>query len=329
VQRILLVKTSSMGDVIHNLPVVSDLSTKFQQAQIDWVVEESFAAVPRLHAMVRRVYPVAIRRWRSAPMSAGTWREVGEFRRQVGAQPYDAIIDTQGLVKSALLVACARGPKYGLDWASSREPIGWFYDRTFAIPWDRHAVERNRALAALAMGYRLSGPPSYAIQVPASAHQILVDKAGALLDQVESRGYAVLLHSTSAREKEWPEDSWAGLGEALHSRGMLSLLPYGRRNEQARSERLANEIPGALVPPALPLDVFAALLSGAAVVVGVDTGLSHLAAALGRPAVGIYCTSDPRDTGLYGNPRAMNLGGPGSPPSVADVVAAVDRLLGI
>ena len=154
-QRILLVQTSSMGDVIHNLPVVSDLATRFQQAQIDWVVEESFAAVPRLHAMVRKVYPVAIRRWRSAPMSAETWREVGEFRRQVGAQPYDAIIDTQGLVKSALLVACARGPKYGLDWASSREPIGWFYDRTFAIPWDRHAVERNRALALVRYGATL------------------------------------------------------------------------------------------------------------------------------------------------------------------------------
>jgi heptosyltransferase-1 len=316
-----------MGDVIHNLPVVSDLAVQFPQAQIDWVVEEAFAALPRLHAMVKQVYPVALRRWRGSLFSADTWREIGQFRRRVGAQRYDAIIDTQGLLKSALLVACAKGRKYGLDWASSREPIGWFYNKAFSIPWDRHAVERNRALAAQAMGYSLSGPPNYAIQVPDSARQTLIRRAGPVIEQARSRGYAVLLHSTSAREKQWPEESWTALGEALHSRGILSLLPYGSEREQARSERLANSIAGALVPPNLPLDAFAALLSGAAVVAGVDTGLAHLAAALGRSVVGIYCATDPRDTGLYGSARALNLGGRARPPSTAEVVAAVDRLL--
>ncbi len=315
-----------MGDVIHNLPVASDLSVQFPQAQIDWVVEEAFAVLPRLHAMVKQIYSVGVRRWRATPFSADTWREAGQFRRQVAAQPYDAIIDTQGLIKSALLVACARGRKYGLDWASSREPINWFYHRTFSIPWDRHAVERNRALAAQALGYELGSPANYAIGVPASARQDLVSKASGLLEQIGQSGYAVLLHATSAAKKLWMEQSWAALGRLLHSRGILSLLPYGSREEQARSERLANRIPGALVPPALPLDAFAALLAGAAVVIGVDTGLSHLAAALGRPTVGIYCATDPRATGLYGGAHAVNLGGPGDPPSVDEVFAAANRL---
>lgn len=316
-----------MGDVVHNLPVVSDLSVRFPQAQIDWVVEEAFAALPRLHAMVREIYPVALRRWRANLFAPETWREIAQFRRRVGSQPYDAIIDTQGLLKSALLVACAKGRKYGLDWPSSREPIGWFYHRTFPIPWDRHAVERNRTLAAKALGYALSGPPNYAIRVPDSARQTLLASAGGVLDQARGRGYAVLLHSTSAREKEWPVDSWSELGAALHARGVLSLLPYGSRRDQSRSERLAERIPGSLVPPALALEALGALLAGAAVVVGVDTGLSHLAAALGRPTVGIYRATDPRATGLYGGARAVNLGGPQKPPSVAEVVAAVDRLL--
>ncbi|MGH8631619.1 MAG: lipopolysaccharide heptosyltransferase I, partial [Burkholderiales bacterium] len=322
VQRILLVKTSSMGDVIHNLPVVSDLAVQFPRAQIDWVVEEAFTALPRLHGMVREIHAVAFRRWRRAPLSRATWREIGAFRHRIAAQAYDAIIDTQGLIKSALLVACARGRKYGLDWASSREPIGWFYHRTFAIPRDRHAVERNRALAAQALGYTLSGPASYAIQVPVSAQDELNKRAGRVLEQAGQKGYAALLHSTSSREKEWPEDFWAALGQSLHRRGILSLLPFGDPRERARSERLANRIPGALVPPALPLDTFAAMLADAAIVVGVDTGLSHLAAALGRPTVGIYCATDPRFTGLYGGPRAVNLGGPAGAPSVDEVIAA-------
>ena len=316
-----------MGDVVHNLPVASDLAVQFPHAQIDWVVEEAFAALPRLHGMVREVHPVALRRWRRAPFSAATWREIRAFRRRVTAQTYDAIIDTQALLKSALLVACARGRKYGLDWASSREPIGWFYHRTFTIPRDRHAVERNRALAAQALGYTLSGPANYAVQLPASARQELDRRAGRILQEPGRKGYAVLLHATSAREKEWPEGSWVALGQRLHRIGLLSLLPYGDAREQARSERLANRIPGALVPPALSLDAFAALLAGAATVIGVDTGLSHLAAALGRPTLGIYCATDPRLTGLYGGPRAVNLGGPGAPPSVDEVVSATDRLL--
>lgn len=326
VQRILLIKTSSMGDVVHNFPLVSDLAVRFPQAEIDWVIEDAFAALPPLHAMVKRVIPVALRRWRTSLGSRKTWREIRTFLRALRAREYDAIIDTQGLIKSALVTACGRGRKYGLNWASSREPIGWFYNRAFSIPWDRHAVERNRALAAAAFGYQVTGPANYALHIPAQIDERLRRHLPAHFVAGLKRPYAMLLHATSAPEKEWPEERWGQLGKALHAQGLASLLPFGNPDEHARAERLANAIPGALVPPPLPLDETGALLANAAVVVGVDTGLTHLGAALGRPTVGIYCVTDPRATGLYGGARSMNAGTIGRSPDLADVLSSIDRV---
>ncbi len=326
VNRILLVKTSSMGDVVHNLPVVSDLAVRFPEAEIDWVVEESFAAIPRLHAMVRRVIPVALRRWRRTLLSRQSWREIRALRAQLRGTTYDAIVDTQGLLKSALVVACSRGRKYGMDWASSREPIGWFYHQAFSIPRDRHAVERNRALAAAALNYKLDGPANYAVQVPDAARRTLQSRLPGHLAKATAGDYAVLLHATSAQSKEWPEGRWLALGKALHEKGLASLVPFGNAAEQNRAERLANGIPGALVPPPLDLELMAALLARASLVVGVDTGLTHLAAALARPTVGIYCATDPRTTGLYGLARATNMGGIGRAPDVSEILSASDRV---
>jgi len=326
-RRILLVKTSSMGDVVHNFPVVSDLSVRFPDAEIDWLVEEPFVPLIGLHAQVRDAIPVAVRRWRKSLLTRATWQEIRRLRDRLHARAYDVVIDTQGLLKSALLVACATGRKYGLDWRSSREPIAWFYDRTFSIPWDRHAVERNRLLAASALGYDISGPASYAIRVAETARDAFIATAPAHLVPTLRGRYAVLLHATSARDKEWPEEAWVKLGTALHARGMTVVLPFGTVSEQDRSERLANRIPAALVPPRWPLDRLAALLSGATLVVGVDTGLTHLAAALGCRTVGVYRATDPRATGLYAGARCLNLGGAGNAPAAEQVVESADRLL--
>lgn len=315
-----------MGDVVHNFPLVSDLAVRFPRAEIDWVVEEAFAALPPLHAMVKRVIPIALRRWRKNLASGKNWREARTFLRTLRAFDYDAIIDSQGLFKSALVTGCARGRKYGLNWASSREPIGWFYNRAFSIPWDRHAVERNRALAAAALGYDVAGPANYALQISAELKNRLQRHLPAHVCDSLQRPYAVLLHATSAADKEWPEEHWSQLGKALHAQGLASLLPFGGRDEQMRAERLANAIPGALVPPHLPLDQMAALLADARVIVGVDTGLTHLAAALGRPTVGIYSVTDPRATGLYGGARSVNTGTIGRAPDLADVLSSIDRV---
>lgn len=314
---VLLVKTSSLGDVVHNLPVATDIRAAVPGAQIEWMVEESFAAIPRLHSAVARVLPVAIRRWRSSFLGAAARREVAAFLRELRQRPYDAVIDTQGLFKSAVLARLARGTRHGLDLASAREPLSFFYDRTYSVPWTMHAVQRNRALAAQALGYVLPARVDYGIAVSPAKFVCLPDGR-----------YAALLHATSAHSKLWPGQQWIELGARLAQRGMRSVLPWGDAAERLRAEEIARHIPGAVVPPALSLADAAAALAGAHAVVGVDTGLTHLAAALGRPTIAIYCATDPAATGLYGCARGVNLGGVGKPPSVAEVLAALERLGG-
>ena len=313
--RILLVKTSSLGDVVHNLPVVNDIRSRFPGAAIDWVVEENFAPIPQMHTGVDRVIPVAIRRWRRSVLCAEIRHEYCAFIKQLREHDYDAIIDTQGLLKSALIACAARGPGHGLDWKSSREPLRMLYEHTHAVPWGQHAVARNRSLAAQALGYRVSGPADYGI---ACRSQNL-----AWLPAVR---YAVLLHATSASTKLWPEAHWTALANYLFLNNIISVLPWGSTDERARSERLVAGMKNAIGPPALSLPDLAALLGNACAVVGVDTGLTHLAAALKTPTVGIYCATDPTATGIHACPRAVNLGGIGTPPSVQGVIVAIERL---
>ena len=309
-----------MGDVVHNLPVVGDLRAAVPDCRIDWVVEEAFSAIPRLHPGIDQVIPVAIRRWRRQPFAARSRSEFADLRNRLRKTRYDEIIDTQGLLKSALIAWMANGRSHGLDWKSSREPLRIFYDKVYAVPWSTHAVVRNRVLASEALGYALSGNPEYGI----AARPEGVPSTVSVLN---SGDFAMLLHATSAKEKEWPEDDWVRLGEYLAARGLTSVLPFGNADEKRRSERLAARIPGARVPPSLGLDQLAALMSKSRIVVGVDTGLTHLAVALGLPAIGIYRKTDPAATGLYGSVKALNLGGIGVTPSSDEVANATQRLL--
>lgn len=317
--RILLVKTTSMGDVIHNLPVVGDIRHAFPDATIDWVVEESFAALPRLHPAVHAVIPVAVRRWRKSLLSPATWRQIGAFRRTVSADFYDAVIDTQGLLKSALLAAQARGTKYGQDAASAREPAAArFYDRRIPIPKQQNAVLRNRQLVAAALGYPLANRPlDYGITA-----------APLQADWLPRGDYAVLLTATSRADKEWPEDDWHALGTALNATGLRCVLPGGSAAERSRATRIATRLGRAVAAPPLDLTALAGLMAGARLVVGVDTGLVHLAAALRRPTLALYCGSDPTLTGVLGIADFVNLGTLGAPPTPAETVATALRLLG-
>jgi len=314
--RILFVKTSSLGDVVHNCPAVSDVARCVAGAVIDWLVEEPFAEIAALHASVRRVIPVAVRRWRGALWSPAVWGEMRALRRALRAERYDAVIDTQGLVKSALLCALAAGRKHGMDRASLREPLAAaVYDVRHAIARGQHAVERNRQLAAAALGYALPEGCDYGLRTNAERS---ADAAG---------GYVVLLTMSSRRDKLWPEDCWIELGRALAARGLRSLLPWGSEDERARCRRLAAAIPGAQVPGCMPLGELARMLRAARGVAGVDTGLSHLAVAAGAAVVGIYCATDPALTGLYGSARLRNLGAAGAPPAAPQVLAAFEELM--
>lgn len=311
--RILLVKTSSLGDVIHNLPVVTDLRTHFPDVSIDWVVEEVFAEIPRLHPGVLRVLPVALRRWRKSLLSPATWREMGAFRGTLQEKSYDLVIDTQGLLKSALITRMAKGKRCGYTAAAAREPLAArFYDARFDVPQELHAVQRNRQLAALAAGYAATPAPDYGIAV---------SPAPTFLQS------ALLLTATSRDDKLWPEERWIEAGQALHGRGLTCLLPAGSATERERAARIAQAVPGAIALPPMRLAELATQLAAARIVIGVDTGLVHLAAALGRPVLALFSASDPALTGVLASTPAINLGRRGQPPSVGDVLAAALPLL--
>lgn len=314
-RKILLIKTSSLGDVIHTLPAVTDVRSAGLAARLDWVVEESLVEIARLHPAVNDVIPVAIRRWRR-----GWWRrtardEIGGAIRRMRVHAYDDVIDAQGLFKSALLAMMVRGTRHGLDFHSAREPLAPFYQHTYRIGWDLHAVERTRRLFARALGYDVPAGCDYGIRsVPRD------------FSWLGGRRYAVLLHATSGAYKLWDERNWCELGAALNARGLTSILPWGSTHERERSARIAAKVPDAVVPPVLCLSEIAGLLAGAEAVAGVDTGLTHLAAALGVPTVGIYNATDPAATGIYGCARALNVGGMGGAPTARDVTRALTEL---
>ncbi len=315
--RILLVKTSSLGDVIHNLPVVSDIRRHFPDAEIDWCVEESFVAIPRLHPAVRQVIPVAIRRWRKKLLRGATWREIAAFRRQIAAVQYDAVIDTQGLLKSALLARQARGLHFGYAADSAREPLAArFYDRHCHVARDLHAVLRNRRLAADALGYAAENAVDYGITASPGTFSWL-----------PHRPYVVFLTATSRDDKLWPESYWLFLGERLNSLGFSVVLPGGSAVERERAARLAAAIPGAVAAPPMGIADLASLLAGARAAVGVDTGLTHLAVALGLPTVALYTATDPGLTGVLGPGFFCNLGGKAQVPAPDAVLGELQAVL--
>lgn len=308
-RSILLVKTSSLGDVIHNLPVVSDLRRMWPTVAVDWVVEESFAEIPRMHPGVRDVIPVAIRRWRKQLLAARTRAEIRAFLGQLRSEYYDFVIDTQGLVKSAAITWLSRGLRCGYSSEVAREPLAArAYDCAYAIPPNAHAVERNRWLAAAACGYAPDLPLRYGLR---SGH--------ARPDWLPAEDYCVLLTATSRDDKLWPEADWVALGSMLHERGLRAVLPAGSERERERAQRIAAAIPASVVAPPSRLVELAAVIEGAQGVVGVDTGLTHLAAALERPVVALYVATDPGLTGVHGGRDALNLGGKGLSPSPTEV----------
>ena len=311
-RKILLIKTSSLGDVVHNFPAVSDIRRNFPDAAIDWVVEEAYLPLVQLHPGVRRGIPVAIRRWRRRPLKMATWTEMGTLRQMFRHDQYDAVIDTQGLIKSALLAVAAQGRRHGFDASSAREPIAArFYDVRHHVARGQHAVVRNRELAARALGYRYGEAIDYGL------------RSGESRGRMTRECRIVLLHSTSRADKHWPEDEWAELGKLIEAAGAGVVLPWGNMRERLRSERIASSLRHAQIPGALSMQAVAALLEQCSGVAGLDTGLTHLAAALGTPVAAIYCATDPRLTGVYGATRARNLGGPGRAPQARQVFEAL------
>lgn len=313
-RRVLVVKTTSMGDVVHTLPAVTDIARAHPGVAIDWLVEAQFAGIAALHGDVRRVLPIAWRKWRKRLGDPATWHAIAQLRRDLRAEPYDCVIDFQGLLKSALWAAQALGPRAGYAWSSAREPLASvFYARRAPVPpiSALHAVDRCRRLAAFALGDALPAtPPDFGLRAPTPAWPPPVP-------------CAVLIPCASRPEKLWPEAHWRSLVAACEARGWTPVLLWGGAAELALVQRIAAGS-GAVVPPFLSVADTAAVLAAARVVVGLDTGFTHLAAAFGRPTVGVYCDYDPGLAGVTGSGFVRSLGDKGQAPSLAAVQGAFE-----
>lgn len=320
--QILLVKTSSMGDVIHNLPVIADILAHHPDAQFDWMVEESFAEIPKLHPQVRNVIPVAVRRWRRSPFQRHTWNEIHALKLQLKATAYDYILDTQGLIKSAVLTKLAKGNIHGMDRKSAREPLAsLFYSHTYAIPRNQHAVARNRALAALALNYPIpSNHPDYGLS------KMHMAKSNVTLQ----KSYAVFLHGTSRDSKLWPLSHWVALAEKLKPFNLQVALPWSTPSEESRAKAIARASDNVIVLPKLTLTALAEILGNSTLNIGVDTGLIHLSTALNKPTIAIYTDTDPALTGVVPSIAnlAVNLGGKGQIPSPEELLQLALTYLG-
>ena len=291
--RVLLIKTSSMGDLIHTLPALTDALAHIPNLQVDWVVEESFVDIPSWHPAVNAVIPVALRRLRKRLGSLQTWREWAAMRKRLRQDKYDLVLDAQGLLKSALLTYLARGTRVGLDRHSARESLAAFvYQKQCHVNFEQHAIHRMRSLFSQALNYPMpTTPADFGLK-------------GLLKPAAEP--YLVFLHGTTWTSKQWPEAYWLALAAKAAAGGFRIKISGASDAEVARAERLAASQPAFDSLPRLRINAMAELLAGSVGAIAVDTGFAHLAAAMGLPTVSIFGSTNPEFTGAMGD-RAINL----------------------
>jgi len=335
--KILLVKLSSLGDVLHNLPIVWDLRARLPDAQIDWVVEEGYVHLlkPLLSRDgfrgIDRIIPFGLRRWKKNIFSLATWKEFFSFKKILQSTAYDVLIETQGLLKSAIVCSLANKSSdaviAGLANAtefSGYEPLARsFYNQSVQVPVQCHAVDRSRWVMSSAFDWPLLErsnipqfyPKKFIENIPKSAVLGL------------SPPYVLCFHSTAREAKRWANEHWVALGKDLAARGYQVIFPWGSAAERAVSVLLAEQVSGGFVPPRFSIAEAFAVISGADLTVGVDTGLTHLAAVLDKPTVEIYCDSPRWKTECYWSNRICNVGDIQTPPTVKEVLGASLKLL--
>lgn len=326
--KILIVRVSSLGDVIHNMPMVADIVHHHPEAKIDWVVEEAYTDLVRMNNGVRQVIPFALRRWRKSLGSTATRSEMRNFHQSLRRESYDFIFDPQGLFKTSLVMRMARlkpgGKRVGL--ANATEGSGYeavsriFHTQSVPVALHTHAVLRARTVAATAMGYALDTPADFNLQLPLALQQ-------AQPGWLPAAPYAVFFHATARAAKQWPQQHWVAIARTLTAQGMPVLLPWGNDAEQLAAQQLAAQMPNAKVLPKLGMMDAVLLAQRAALAVGVDTGLTHIAAAFCRPTIELYCDSPRWKTEGNWSSAVINLGDTGKPPTVVEVEQAITTLL--
>ena len=324
--KILLIRVSSLGDVLHNMPMVDDLKAHYPDAQIDWVVEEAYVNLVRLQPKINKIIPYALRRWRKTWRDKATRDEFKSFYRELRKEAYDLVLETQGLFKTGLIMGLARtapnGKKVGL--ANGTEGSGYegisriFHNQSVTVDRHTHAVLRGRLVAATACGYAVNTPASFGL-----------DKLNLNPEWMPQGHYIVFFHGTAGASKKWARSNWISTARDLQIKDWPILLPWGNAEEKQEAEAMAEHMHQAIVLPKLTMQEAIVLAQRAALVIGVDTGLTHIAAAYETPTIELYCDSPKWKTEGNWSPKIINLGDQGKPPSVAEVEIAFEDLLGI
>ena len=287
-KRVLLIKLTSLGDLIHALPALSDAKSARPELEFDWVIDENFREIALWHPAVKGIITSNHRQWREALTHPATLSSISRLIAGIRAVEYDLVIDAQGNFKTALLSMLAKGPRAGFDSQSVREWIAHLaYQRRFAASKSAHAIERLRLLFAAALDY----------PTPASAPDFQIQKERFVKPKVDlPKEYLVFVHNASWKTKLWPEAHWQELLKRSIQAGFKVLLPWGNSQEEARARRLAvhSDIQ---VLPKLTLSEMGYVLDRARACVCMDTGLSHLTAALNVPSITLYGSTD---SGLIG-----------------------------
>jgi heptosyltransferase-1 len=319
--KILIVRVSSLGDIVHNMPVIADIRQHYPDATIDWVVEEAYVDLVRLNKDVSSIIPMAWRRWRKRLYSNEIRLEIRRFLERLREQEYDYVIDTQGLLKTGVIMGMARivagGQKVGL--ANATEGSGfeasskWFHTKSIPVEKRTHGVLRGRQVVAGALGYEINSVPDFGLREP---------DTGAL-DWLPQKPYVVFFHGTAGASKKWAHANWVQTGRLLADQGYPVLLPWGNAEEKFAADKLAADIPDAVVLPKLPMMQAVTLAQRAALVIGLDTGLTHVAAAYCRPTIELYCDSPRWKTEGNWSDAIINLGDKKSPPTEVEVQQAL------
>jgi heptosyltransferase-1 len=346
--RVLLVKVSSLGDVLHNIPVVWDIKRSYPNAQIDWLVEEAYVSLLEpLQSqgnvrIVDRIIPTSLRRWKRLIKNRAEWvrlwREIRDFLSGLRAVKYDLIIETQGLIKTATLCRLAQKKSSGKIFGianktefSGYEPLArLFYDVSVQVPFRCHAVDRSRFIVSEALGeprpMRSQCPPEFYRDTSFFMRKEMSDLSS---EGLNSGPYALCFHASAWTAKCWPESNWIALAKTLVYRGVTPIFPWGTPAERVISERIVSHVPGARVPESYGLSDFFPIIAAASLTIGVDTGLLHLAAILEVPTVELYIATPRWKTEGYWSDRIVNLGDKGEMPSIEDAVKASLGLLSL